>query len=368
MVETTIVQSRAKAALRSLFIADALAMPAHWFYNPLDIDQTFNGGIQDFESPPVHHPSSIMSLHSTSGGGRRDGSRDGAKSIVGEVILRGKREFWDRPNIHYHQGMAAGDNTLNAYCALALMRSMNTGNGHYDQGRFLDKYLELMMSELPSHPDTYAESFHRGFFAKYEQGLPPDQCAMVTHDTPSIGGLVMIAPIVVGERLRGTALEAVQDICRAHLYLTHPDEFLAEVCAEYVKLVDYLLFSEVGSSPIEALLAASRGLTRRELHRLVVSGRDDREVIGRLLSPACYITDAWPAVLYLACRYHGNSLKALLINTNAGGDNVHRGAVLGVLTGLINGFEPAGLFERLTGHEAINREIERLTLSGAPTT
>jgi len=86
-----------------------------------------------------------------------------------------------------------------------------------------------------------------------------------------------------------------------------------------------------------------------------------------VLSPACYITDSWPAVLYLACRYQDDALKALLINTNVGGDNVHRGAVLGVLSGLINGFEPAGLFERLTEYQSINREIERLLLSGAPT-
>jgi ADP-ribosylglycohydrolase len=247
------------------------------------------------------------------------------------------------------------------------MRSINAHDGHYDRDSFLDQYIALMTSDSPAHPDTYAESFHRGFFANYEQGLPPDQCAMVTHDTASIGGLVMIAPIVIAERMRGTSLQAVQDICRAHLYLTHPDEFLAEVCDQYVKLIDHLLFAESGACPTEALLTATRGVSRRDLTRLIESGRDDYEIIGRVLSPACYITDSWPAVLYLACRYRDDALKALLINTNVGGDNVHRGAVLGVLSGLINGFEPAGLFERLTEYQSINREIERLLLSGAPT-
>ncbi len=184
-------------------------MPVHWFYNVLDIDKAFNDGIRGFESPPVHHPSSIMSLHSTSGGGRKYGRPSETKSIVGDVILKGKREFWDRPNVHYHQGMTAGDNTLNAHCALTLMRSINAHDGHYDRDSFLDQYIALMTSDSPAHPDTYAESFHRGFFANYEHGLPPDQCAMVTHDTASIGGLVMIAPIVIAERMRGVSLQAV---------------------------------------------------------------------------------------------------------------------------------------------------------------
>jgi hypothetical protein len=57
-------------ALKTQFIADALAMPVHWFYEPLDIELAFPGGIQQFEAAPKFHPSSIMSLHSKRKGGR----------------------------------------------------------------------------------------------------------------------------------------------------------------------------------------------------------------------------------------------------------------------------------------------------------
>jgi len=358
--------ARAAAALRTQFVADSLAMPVHWFYNVHDIEKAFPGGIRQLEAPPAHHPSSIMSLHSTHGGGRKGAAPKGEKAIVGDVILKGKRDFWDRPNMHYHQGMAAGDNTLNAHCTLALMRAINGNQGHYDREGFLEHYIALMTSAQPAHPDTYAESYHRGFFANLEQGKPRHRCAMITHDTPSVGGLVSMAAIVFAERLRGTPLPAVRQLCRDHLYLTHPDDGLAQVCTSYVNLLDRLLFMSADDSPREALLDATQRLSRRDLETLVDSDRPDNVVIGRMLSPACYITDAWPAVLYLACKYGDSPLKALQANANVGGDNVHRGAILGVLLGLINGGAVDELFGQLTARTEIQAQIALLIDDGRP--
>jgi ADP-ribosylglycohydrolase len=44
-------------------------------------------------------------------------------------------------------------------------------------------------------------------------------------------------------------------------------------------------------------------------------------------------------VLYLALKYANDPEKALVSNTNLGGDNVYRGAVLGALLGAQNGME-----------------------------
>ena len=352
------VTPRANAALKTLFIGDALAMPVHWFYNVHDIDRAFPDGITTFEAPPDFHPSSIMSLHSTSGGGRKQSGKP-QPNVVGDVILKGKQAYWDTPNVHYHQGMQPGDNTLNAHCALTLMDTLAT-HAHYDSDAFLTAYIQLMTAEPAAHPDTYAESCHRGFFANLEKGLPPRQCGAVTHDTPSIGGLVMIAPIAISERMKGVSLAETRKLCRQHLALTHPDSFLADVCDAYVELIDSLLFRDSDDGVEESLLNATRGLPKRKLTQLVNSQYTDREVVGGALSTACYITDAWPAVLYLASRYHKTPLKALQINAEIGGDNVHRGAVLGVLLGLINAEANEDLFARLTEHASINRAIERL--------
>jgi ADP-ribosyl-[dinitrogen reductase] hydrolase len=63
----------------------------------------------------------------------------------------------------------------------------------------------------------------------------------------------------------------------------------------------------------------------------------DKKIIGYYFSTACYVEDAVPAVLYLALKYHDDPEKALIINTNLGGDNAGRGAVLGAIFGAAHG-------------------------------
>jgi ADP-ribosylglycohydrolase len=93
--------------------------------------------------------------------------------------------------------MQAGDNTLNAHCARVLMRSIIASNGRYSRDHFLQSYIEFMTADPPRHRDTYAESYHRGFFANLVAGKPPHQCGARTHDTPSMGGLVTIGPLAM---------------------------------------------------------------------------------------------------------------------------------------------------------------------------
>ena len=64
---------------------------------------------------------------------------------------------------------------------------------------------------------------------------------------------------------------------------------------------------------------------------------DDLEVIGRILSPACYVDDSVPATLYLARKYADRPEDGLVANTMVGGDNCYRGAVLGALLGAASG-------------------------------
>jgi hypothetical protein len=36
--------ARVESALKTQFVADALSMPVHWYYNPMDIEKAFPGG------------------------------------------------------------------------------------------------------------------------------------------------------------------------------------------------------------------------------------------------------------------------------------------------------------------------------------
>jgi ADP-ribosyl-[dinitrogen reductase] hydrolase len=88
--------------------------------------------------------------------------------------------------------------------------------------------------------------------------------------------------------------------------------------------------------------------------------QSDLNVIGRLLSPACYIDQSLPAVLYLAARYADDFEAALIANANAGGDNCHRGAVLGAILGAALGFRaiPDRWIHGLQARAELEEEIE----------
>jgi ADP-ribosylglycohydrolase len=361
----TLQHRRALNALQQMFVADSLAMPVHWFYNPQDIEKIFPGGIKRFVAAPDFHPSSIMSLHSTERGGRGSQQKcEAGPAIVGGVILRGRRKYWGQTNRHYHYGMQAGENTLNTHCVRVLIRSLLAGGGRYDKNRFLDDYIDFMTADPPRHPDTYAESYHRGFFANLTKGNPKDRSGAVTHDTPSIGGLVTIAPLVIAERMIGIPLDEVQQHCREHLFLTHPDFKLARVCAAYVDLIDGLLFRPEDEDVEKLLAITARVSAGFDILELLAKGLDDRQVVGGWFSSACYISGSWPSVLYLAYKYRHQPRQALLANTNLGGDNVHRGVVLGAILGLINTGRVEDDFNQLVDQADLKKEIyELLNLS-----
>ncbi len=358
------LKSKVVSALKLMFVADSLSMPIHWFYRVSDIYSFYPKGITRLEKAPPHHPGSIMSLHSIEGGGRKKNSREKKSSqVVGDVILKGKEIYWNQPNIHYHHGMQAGENTLNAHCALLLMQTINANGGEYDKDRFLMAYIDFMTSDFPLHPDTYAESYHREFFANLERGLLPENCGGKTHDTASIGGLVMIGPLALSLFLSGLKISEVKNICSEHLQLTHPDRDLLRVSESYVKLLGGLLFENDANDLAELIEIISLESTGKSTKKLMQEQRSDGMIVGGKFSSACYITDSWPSVLYLALKYIEDPRKALLINANLGGDNVHRGIILGTILGLARPSDTIPFYDELIENVTITKEIEMLCKS-----
>ncbi|MBT8348728.1 MAG: ADP-ribosylglycohydrolase family protein [Sulfurovum sp.] len=353
-----IKRSRAKAALINLYIGDALSMPVHWFYNPVDILKAFPPhGIRKMEAAPAYHPSSIMKLHSTTSGGRKNTNNSMQKEVVGEVILKDKAHLWGHPNGHYHHGLQAGENTLNAWWAKWLMNSL-AREGHYDTEVWVREYIDFMTADKPAHPDTYAESCHRGFFANYISGKDPKECGSVTHDTPSMGALVTVAPLALA-LLASEPLALVQQQCREHVWLTHPDNGLMHVVDSYVVLLHTLLNRPVSESVEEAIEKAANVIPGTKLGKLLSQNKEDSYVVGRLYSLACYITDSWPSVCYLASKYYEDPRNALLINTNLGGENAHRGSVLGTIIGLASNKFDVEFYTTLAEHDALDMQINQ---------
>jgi len=68
----------------------------------------------------------------------------------------------------------------------------------------------------------------------------------------------------------------------------------------------------------------------------------------------------YPSLIHFASKYADNFEKAVLANANCGGENVHRGCVLGALLGAYHGESgiPAHLKEGLHDTAALSKEIE----------
>ena len=369
-MQSAIVRTRVKAAIANLFIGDALSMPVHWFYKPADILRYFPPhGIRTMQAAPQTHPSSIMHLHSTVRGGRGGRADAASRSVVGDVILKGKRSFWGKSQTHYHHGLPAGQNTLNAWWARHLINHLTEKN-HYDKDQWLHRYISFMTADPAQHPDTYAESCHRGFFANLDAGLDPLKCGAVTHDTPSMGALVTVAPLALA-LLPSQTLEQCIACCQQHVWLTHPDELLMQVVESYVRLVDRLV-QRNANEPIEPLLInAAEVIPGTRLDKLLAAKKADNQVVGGKYSLACYITDSWPSVCFLAARHGLDPTEALVRNTNLGGENAHRGAVLGTICGLISARYDTHLYNQLCEHPALEQDlnhwIERFYPDSEPT-
>lgn len=190
------VADRIKGCLFGLLIADALSMPTHWFYGgERQVVGTYGGRLNGYVKPTSKLPGSIMSLSNTGGAGR--GGSQG--NIIGDVIFHGKKKFWKRGgNYHYHQGMAAGDNTLEA---LLVRRVANVtaeiGTGEFNPSAILGDYINFMMTP-GTHNDTYCGTSHRMYFKNYVAGKDPADCPDNDgHNVDSADSIVTTVPVAL---------------------------------------------------------------------------------------------------------------------------------------------------------------------------
>jgi ADP-ribosyl-[dinitrogen reductase] hydrolase len=309
--------SRCRAVLYGLFVGDALAMPVHWYYDRSALMRDY-GLVTDYLDPRNPHPDSILWRSSYE-----------SPNEKGD-ILHEQAQYWGRRGIHYHQFLKAGENTLNLRLCALLIESLNE-KGRYDPDDYLQRYIDFMTTP-GRHRDTYIEECHRNFFNRYARGVPLRKCGL---EEKHIGGLVGIVPIAAFYRNHP---ELAKQAAFEHLSLTHPG---VKMQAAASLLTDLLLEVLRGKPLKEALL---QGIARQDSPYwghpfLAWLAEPDDVVVGKRLSTACYVDDSIPAVIYLALKYHRNTHQGLIANTNLGGDNAYRGAVLGALLGANNGME-----------------------------
>ena len=299
-------------ALLGALAADALAMPVHWYYDRAALVRDY-GEVTSYLAPKNPHADSILWRSSYT-----------ALNERGE-ILHEQARYWGQRGVHYHQFLAAGENTLNFQLA-ARLYAQTVARGRYDADAWLASYLDFMLTP-GNHRDTYVEEYHREFFTNYARGRKPRSCGVAD---VHIGGLAAVPALF--DALEGTSADVATAV-QEHVALTHKDRGVLRAADCLVQILEAV---RAGQALRPAILAhASDWISAAKV--AAWSQEADETVVGRRLSPACYIPDAFPAALYLAWKYADDFSAGIIANARVGGDSCHRGAVVGALLGKANG-------------------------------
>ncbi len=303
-------------ALLGALAADAVAMPVHWYYDRTALVRDY-GQVRSYLAPKNPHADSILWRSTyTPLNARGD-------------ILHDQARFWGQRGVHYHQFLGAGENTLN-YQLAARLHAQTRQSGRYDADAWLAEYIDFMLTP-GRHRDTYVEEYHREFFTNYARGRKPRACGVAD---VHIGGLTAVPALF--DALADTSADVAAAV-QEHVALTHRDPGVLRAADALARILTAVRAGE----PLRAAILAQASDWISAAKVAAWSKETDDVVVGRRLSPACYIPDAFPAALYLAWKYADDFGAGICANAQVGGDSCHRGAVVGALLGQANGVPAA---------------------------
>ena len=399
--------TRIKNALWGAFIADAMAMPVHWYYRRKYIKEGFEGGITKYEDAPHPHPESFMvgmNYHPNIAKAKKLGR---PFDIVHNHIRFYDTNFNDLDiklsvhdgehknampdkdeRYHYHHGLKAGENTLGANLIRVLMRSV-IKEGKYKQEVFIENFINYLTTP-GLNKDPYTEVYIRAWFQNYSNGVPPHACAEEQRNVWSIasnGGI--IRPLVLALTSQST-FQAL-GVALQHQQITHRSDNVSSALCVLVPLLRELLDKKdptstlkefasqvqrttISGSALSKTYADHNGpgnIPKDEMWDIHTKFSDENvdldtlmnehtedEILGSVFTTGCYPEQSLPVLMYLLHKNKFDFKSSILANANAGGDNVHRGIILGLLAGAANDEVPEDLKTGLAEYDSIKQEIE----------
>ncbi len=396
--------NKIKNALWGLFIADAISMPVHWYYKREYIKKEY-GAISGYNKASHPHPESFMVGNTYFPDVQMAKKLNRPFDILHEHINFYNTSYSDLKidlkvhegehknpmplldeRYHYHHGLEAGENTLGANLVRVLMRSV-IKNGEYDQDSFLDDLITYMTTPGQNR-DAYSEIYLRDWFENYSKGIAPELCANSQHHRWSIGSHGgIIRPLI----LSLTAKSPYEGVGMAidHQNLTHRSQNVSSALSQLVPLLFDLINDD---SPMDALDTAAQDVALVKIHGSELSKKyaaamgpgnipkdemwkihtestderlsdilpkaTDRNMITTRFATACYPEHGVPLILYFLYKNRFDLKRSILDNANAGGDNVHRGMILGALAGASAHEIPEDLKTGLKEYKNIKDDID----------
>jgi ADP-ribosylglycohydrolase len=399
MKDTTLV----KNALWGLFISDALSMPAHWYYKREYIKKDF-GEITGYNDALHPHPESFMVGNTYSPDIQSANRLNRQYDILhkhskfynttySHLDIDTKVHSGEHANLmpslderyHYHHGLKAGENTLGANLVRVLMRSIIKNEG-YKQTQFLNDFIEYL-TDIDANNDPYLEIYIRDWFENYSKGISPELCAQSQRNRWSIGSHGgIIRPLVLALTTK-SSYEGL-GIAISHQQLTHSSQNVSSALGTLVPLLTKLLN---GNDPLKLLNEYAKEISLIKIHGKDLSKRyfeangpgnipkdqmwqihteysnqylseilpsaTDESMITNRFATSCYPEHGVPLIIYFLNKNKFDFKSSLLDNANAGGDNVHRGMILGLLAGASAKEIPEELKTDLKKYVEIKKEI-----------
>ena len=277
------MREKAKAMVVASFVADSLALGAHWIYNTNEIERRF-GRVRSLQKP-------------------HQGS--------------------------YHPTKDLGEFTHYGDQALVLLESIAACSG-FDLAEFARSW-----STMFADYHGYFDKATKGTLKNFSEAVPPTASGSPSTD---LAGAARIAPLVY--RYRNSPEELVIH-ARAQTVMTHNNPMVV-AAADFFARVTYLVLS--GNDPQTAMTsAAQESFAGTPIEEWVTSclrsipGESREAVAG--FGQSCDTRSAFPAVVHLIAKYQSDLKEALIENVMAGGDSAARGMVVGMVLGAHLGFE-----------------------------
>jgi len=294
-----------KGMVWGAFVADALALGAHWVYNTRVIDKKF-----------------------------------------------GRVERYLDPLTSYHAGKKKGDFTHYGDQLLLLLESVATSSG-FDQVTFANAW-QSFFKDYQGYRDKASKTTLENMLAGnslLESGSSSDDLA----------GAARISPIVYAHAQDlDTAIQAV----RSQTALTHNHPSVLESAEFFTRLAFKVLEGKRPSEAIPELLekrfqdteiaeAGFQGLASREM--------DTRAAIAEF-GQTCSVEAAFPGTVHVMVKFENNFKDAMVENVMAGGDSAARGILAGMIIGAHLGLAavPEDWLATLNAGPKIDRLLSKL--------
>jgi ADP-ribosylglycohydrolase len=288
------------------FLADSLALGAHWIYDQEKIQRKL--GRVDTLLPP--------------------------------------------PSGSQHAGKRAGDFTHYGDQTLILLRSV-AGSRKFDLQDFARRWREFWVS-----PQSYVDQATRQTLANMDQGQDLAQAGSKSND---LAGAARIAPLIY---FLEPDLQATVQAAREQTQMTHQDDKVVDSADFFVRVVLDVLR---GKKPVQAVQdTAGMRFSALPAAEWVQAGLDaaDKESgpAIRELGKTCHIPHAFPGTIQLIARHEEDLAEALIQCVMAGGDSAARGMLVGMVLGAYHGMQaiPEGWMRELKAREEIEGLLEEL--------